>query len=143
MTRVGGGPAITFADNSLLSDRRLVNLLVETAKENKIPYQFKQAVAGGTDAGRITLVKEGVPSVAVAVPTRYIHSPVSLLSKHDFDNLVALMTKALPKLAKGLAEATNSIFDADDFRSLRLRLSFLKRCIYGYRKKDDSLSAAR
>jgi putative aminopeptidase FrvX len=100
VTRVGGGPAITFADNSLLSDRRLVNLLIETAKENKIPYQFKQAVAGGTDAGRITLIKEGVPSVAVAVPTRYIHSPVSLLSTHDFDNLVALMTKALPKVAK-------------------------------------------
>ena len=104
VTRVGGGPAITFADNSLLSDRRLVNLLVETAKENKIPYQFKQAVAGGTDAGRIMLVKEGVPSVSVAVPTRYIHSPVSLLSTHDFDNLIALMTKALPKLAKGLPE---------------------------------------
>jgi endoglucanase len=104
VTRVGGGPAITFADNSLLSDRRLVNLLVETAKENKIPYQFKQAVAGGTDAGRITLVKEGVPSVSIAVPTRYIHSPVSLLSKSDFDNLIALMTKALPKLIKGLPE---------------------------------------
>ncbi|MBM3127983.1 MAG: M42 family metallopeptidase [Chloroflexi bacterium] len=100
VTRVGGGPAITFADNSLLSDRRLVDLLVETARENKIPYQFKQAVAGGTDAGRITLVKEGVPSVAVAVPTRYIHSPVSLLSKRDFENLIALMIKALPKVAK-------------------------------------------
>jgi endoglucanase len=100
VTRVGGGPAITFADHSLLSDRRLVNLLVETARENKIPYQFKQAVAGGTDAGRITLVKEGVPSVAVAVPTRYIHSPVSVLSKRDFENLIALMTKALPKVAK-------------------------------------------
>jgi endoglucanase len=104
VTRVGSGPAISFADTSLLSDRRLVNLLVETAEENRIPYQFKQAVAGGTDAGRITLVKEGVPSVAVAVPTRYIHSPVSLLSKRDLDHLVALMTKALPKLAKGLPE---------------------------------------
>ena len=100
VTRVGDGPAITFADNSLLSDRRLVNLLVETAQENKIPYQFKQAVAGGTDAGRITLIKEGVPSVAVAVPTRYIHSPVSLLSKHDLDNLIALMTKTLPQVAR-------------------------------------------
>ncbi len=104
VTRVGDGPAITFADNSLLSDRRLVDLLVETARENKIPYQFKQAVAGGTDAGRITLVKEGVPSVAVAVPTRYIHSPVSLLSKRDFENLIALMIKALPRLAKGLPD---------------------------------------
>jgi endoglucanase len=100
VTRVGGGPAITFMDNSMISDRRLVNLLIETAKENRIPYQFKSAVAGGTDTGRIHIVKEGVPSAAVAVPTRYIHSPVSLLSKQDFENTITLMTKALPKLAK-------------------------------------------
>ena len=87
-------------DRGLIADRRLVDLLVETAKENRIPYQFKQAVAGGTDAGQIHIAKEGVPSVAVAVPTRYIHSPVSLLSKQDFENTIALMTKALPKLAK-------------------------------------------
>jgi endoglucanase len=100
VTRLGGGPAITFADNSLISDRRLVNLLIETAKENKIPYQFKQAVAGGTDAGRIALIKEGVPSVAVSVPTRYIHSPVSLLNKRDLEYLITLMTRALPKVAR-------------------------------------------
>jgi endoglucanase len=100
VTRLGGGPAITFADNSLISDRRLVNLLVETAKENKIPYQFKQAVAGGTDAGRIALIKEGVPSVAVSVPTRYIHSPVSVLNRRDLEHLITLMVKALPKVAK-------------------------------------------
>ncbi len=100
VTRVGAGPAITIADASLISDRRLVNLLVETAEENRIPYQFKQAIAGGTDAGRISLTKTGVPAVAVAVPTRYIHSPVSLLSLSDFDHLVALVSKALPRLTR-------------------------------------------
>ncbi len=102
VTRVGNGPAITFMDRGLIADRRLVNLLIETAKENRIPYQFKQAIAGGTDVGQIHITKEGAPSVAVAVPTRYIHSPVSLLSKHDFENTIALMTRTLPKLAKGL-----------------------------------------
>ncbi|MCI0478903.1 MAG: peptidase M28, partial [Anaerolineales bacterium] len=97
---LGAGPAITVADRSFIADRRLVDLLIETAQENRIPYQFKQPMIGGTDAGRIHLTKEGVPSVAVAVPTRYIHSPVSLLSKRDFENLIALMIKALPKVAK-------------------------------------------
>ena len=101
-TRLGEGPAITMADRSFIADQRLVKLLVETAKENRIPYQIKQPMIGGTDAGRIHLTKEGVPSVAVAVPTRYIHSPVSLLSLRDYQNTVALMTKALPKLGKGL-----------------------------------------
>ncbi|MBI5031078.1 MAG: M42 family metallopeptidase [Chloroflexi bacterium] len=102
VTRLGNGPAITFMDNSLISDRRLVNLLIETAKENRIPYQFRQLTAGGTDVGRINITREGAPGVSVAVPTRYIHSPVSLLSKQDFENTIALMTKTLPKLGKGL-----------------------------------------
>lgn len=101
-TRLGGGAAISVADNTLLSDPRLVKLLVETAQESRIPYQIKQPMKGGTDAGRIHMVKEGVPSVAVAVPTRYIHSPVSLLSLRDYESTTALMSKTLPKLGKEL-----------------------------------------
>lgn len=100
-TRLGGGVAITIADNRTISDRRLVDLLIHTAQENKIPYQIRQPKGGGTDAARIHLAKEGVPTVAVAVPTRYIHSPVSLLSLKDFESTIALMTKTLPKLGQG------------------------------------------
>lgn len=101
-TRIGEGPAISVADRTTFADRRLVKLLVETAKDSRIPYQIKQPMIGSTDAGRIHISKAGVPSIAVAVPTRYIHSPVSLMSLEDFDNTLALMVKALPKLAKGL-----------------------------------------
>ena len=98
-TRLGGGPAITLMDRTFIADRRLVNLLVETAEENNIPYQFKQPVVGGTDAGAIHLTKEGVPSAVVAVPCRYIHSPACLLSLSDFENTVKLMKAALGKVS--------------------------------------------
>jgi putative aminopeptidase FrvX len=42
--------------------------------------------------------KEGVPSVAVAVPCRYIHSPVSLLDLTDFQNTVRLMKATLERV---------------------------------------------
>ncbi len=98
-TELGAGPAITIMDRSFIADRNLVKLLVETAEELDIPYQFKQPGVGGTDAGAIHLVKEGVPSVTVAVPCRYIHSPVCLLSLEDFENTVRLMKGALARLA--------------------------------------------
>lgn len=98
-TQLGAGPAITIMDRSFIADRGLVKLLVETAEELGIPYQFKQPGVGGTDAGAIHLVKEGVPSATVAVPCRYIHSPVCLLSLEDFENAVRLMRAALGKLA--------------------------------------------
>ena len=97
-TELGKGPAITIMDRTCVADPRLVRLLVETAEELGIPYQFKQPVVGGTDAGAIHLSREGVPSATVAVPCRYIHSPVSLLSLEDFENTVKLMKGALGKL---------------------------------------------
>jgi endoglucanase len=94
-TEMGKGPAISVMDRSFIADRRLVRLLVDTAQANDIPYQFKQPGMGGTDAGVIHLSKTGVPSVALSVPSRYIHGPVSMASLNDFDHAVALMKAAL------------------------------------------------
>ena len=97
-TELGKGPAITVMDRSFIADRRLVQLLTDTARELGIPYQFKQPGVGGTDAGALHLARGGVPSVTVAVPCRYIHSPVALLSVDDFENTVQLMREALSRI---------------------------------------------
>lgn len=102
VTELGKGPAITLRDHSFVADRRLVKLLVDTAEGLGIPYQYKRAVAGGTDAGAIHLSREGVPSVTVSVPSRYIHAPVSVLSLSDFDYTVQLVQAALHALEGGL-----------------------------------------
>jgi endoglucanase len=106
-SELGKGPAISIMDHSFVADRRLIRLLIDTAEANGIPYQFKQPGVGGTDAGAIHLTRTGVPAVAVSAPCRYIHAPVSLMSLHDLDNLVALMKatlKALPEAWKKVHE---------------------------------------
>ena len=99
-TEMGKGPAITVMDRSFIADRRLVRLLTNTAEECGIPYQFKQPGVGGTDAGSIHLVREGVPAVTLAVPCRYIHSPVALLNLDDFNNTVQLLRESLSRLTQ-------------------------------------------
>jgi endoglucanase len=99
-SELGKGPAITIMDRSFIADRRLVRLLTATAEELGIPHQFKQPGVGGTDAGAIHQTRAGVPSVTVAVPCRYIHSPVSILSLDDFDNTVRLMRESLARLTR-------------------------------------------
>lgn len=103
-TELGKGPAITVMDRTFIADRRLVHLLTSTAEELGIPYQIKQPGVGGTDSGAIHLTREGVPSVTVAVPCRYIHSPVALLSLEDFDNTVRLMRETLARLTRRTLE---------------------------------------
>ncbi len=99
-TRLGKGPAITLMDRSFIADRRLVKLLTDAAEAEGIPYQLKQPLVGGTDAGAMHLAKEGVPAGAVSVPARYIHAPVSLLSLDDLENAVKLMKAALSRLGE-------------------------------------------
>jgi len=47
--------------------------------------------AGGTDAGRFHTAKGGTPCIGIAVPCRYIHSPVSVMDIRDYENLLKLV----------------------------------------------------
>jgi len=94
-TELGKGPAITVMDRSFIADKRLVRLLVDRAEALGIPFQFKQPGLGGTDAGAIHLSRTGVPSVALSVPCRYIHSPAAVASLDDFDHALTLLRAAL------------------------------------------------
>ncbi len=102
VTELGKGPALTFMDASVISDQRILGLLRRMAEQEGIPYQFKRAVSGGTDSGAIHLAREGIPSATIAVPSRYIHAPVSLLSLNDFDHTVQLVRAALLALQGGM-----------------------------------------
>ncbi|MDH5532489.1 MAG: hypothetical protein OEX99_03380 [Candidatus Bathyarchaeota archaeon] len=48
----------------------------------------------------MALSREGVPSGVISVPTRYIHSPASLLSLDDLENTVKLTVAALENVQK-------------------------------------------
>jgi len=97
-TRLDCGPAIYVADGATLSDPRLVQLLVQTAESQGIPYQIRQPGIGGTDAGVIHKQRAGIPSVSVSVPGRYHHSPAALVRLSDWQHTLTLVAAALLRL---------------------------------------------
>jgi endoglucanase len=102
-TRLGEGPAITIRDNSFIADPRLVELFSSTARRSGIAHQYKQPNIGGTDAGAIHRARAGVPSITIAVPARYIHSPAAILDLRDFDATLALVRESLHGLPQALS----------------------------------------
>ena len=98
ITRVGKGPAIRLIDPTMIAQRKLFEFVVKIAEEEKIPYQIQISYAGGTDAGRIHLTRKGIPSVAISVPVRYIHTPCCLLNLEDVENTIKLLAKTIEKL---------------------------------------------
>ncbi|RCK73724.1 MAG: Deblocking aminopeptidase [Anaerolineae bacterium] len=98
-TRLGHGPAIYLSDRATISDPRLVAHFVQTAEKLGIPYQFRQAGGGGTDAGAIHLQRAGIPSISISVPGRYLHTPASLVRIADWENTLRLVYHSLQRLS--------------------------------------------
>lgn len=94
-TRMGMGPAISFMDHSSIADPKLFQQMVETAENHSIPYQIKEAIAGGNDAGSIQKSRGGVRTIVVSVPCRYIHSSSSVMNLNDYYNTIALVKEFL------------------------------------------------
>jgi putative aminopeptidase FrvX len=57
--------------------------------------QLEASEGGTTDATAIYLTRSGIPTGVISVATRYIHSPVEMLSLNDIDEAAELMARAL------------------------------------------------
>ncbi len=98
--KMGKGPTLTVSDSGLITNHKILRLLLDTAEEEKIPCQLESGLLGTTDAARISLTRQGVPSGAISIPTRYIHSPMGMLSLKDTENSAKLTVAAIKKIAK-------------------------------------------
>ena len=96
--KMGKGPALTVTDSGLVTHPKVLRWLIDTAAENKIEYQLETGFLGTTDAARISLTRQGVPSGTVSIPARYIHSPVGLISLKDAENSAKLAALAIQKI---------------------------------------------
>jgi putative aminopeptidase FrvX len=98
--KMGKGPALTISDSGLITHPKVLRWLIETAEEEKIPFQIESGLLGSTDAARISITRQGIPSGNVSIATRYIHSPVGMLSLKDIENGAKLTAAAIQKATK-------------------------------------------
>jgi putative aminopeptidase FrvX len=95
---LGKGPQVRLFDPTAVANRRLVRFVEEVADECGLPIQPAVRRAGGTDAGAIHKSGQGVPTVVVAVPARYIHSHISLLQWADYRTAAKLVLELVLRL---------------------------------------------
>lgn len=91
---IGEGGVVSVMDRSTIYNQKLVSYLLELAELKGIKAQVKRYVSGGNDAGHIHKSGDGVKTVALSAPTRYLHSPACVASLDDFDAMIDLV-KAL------------------------------------------------
>ena len=95
--KLGEGAAVKLMDKSLITHPQIKDLLTQLAVENNIKYQYEVLEFGGTDAGAIHLLREGVPSGVISIPTRNLHSSGEIFSKSDVLECIKLVQEVAAK----------------------------------------------
>lgn len=95
----GKGPVVSYAPSVQVNFNKL---LVNTAVNKEIPFQ-RQASSRwtGTDTDAFAYSNEGVPSVLISLPLRYMHTTVEMIHKEDVDNVIRLIYEALLVIKSG------------------------------------------
>lgn len=98
-TKSGDGPVISYAPSI---QNNLRELIVDTAEENKIPFQRNASSrATGTDTDAFAYSNGGVPSALISLALRYMHTTVEMVHKDDVENVIKLIYETLLKIEDG------------------------------------------
>ncbi len=81
--KLGQGAVISFMDKSTIYNREYYNLALQCASKNNIKVQIKSAVSGGNDAGAIHTSRNGVKTIAISLPCRYLHTSCGMICVDD------------------------------------------------------------
>ena len=103
--KLGAGPGIFLYDSSALPNRKLTQLIKQTATAKKLPLQTDLVQGYGDDSAELQRSNGGVPTVNLVVPIRYTHSHNGIMNRRDFDQMVELLVALLQKLDKATVES--------------------------------------
>ena len=97
--KFGSGPVLTRGSTL---DPAVFELLHATAEAEDIPFTVSaSARATGTDADALHISRAGIPTAAVSIPLRYMHSPVEMVQLDDVENTARLLAAFAQRLEPG------------------------------------------
>ncbi len=102
--KVGQGAVVSFMDRGTLYDKQLFEKTLEVARERKISHQIKSYVSGGNNAAGIHQTGDGVKTIAISVPCRYIHSASCVATIEDVKAVRDLTEAMIERMASGELE---------------------------------------
>jgi len=97
--RLGAGPVL---HRGASINPVLGKMLISTAKKSKVPYQISaEPGVTRTDTDAIFLTRTGVASALVSIPSRYMHTPVEVVSLDDLANAAKLLASFIVEVQEG------------------------------------------
>jgi putative aminopeptidase FrvX len=89
---IGKGALLRIFDRTMVTHKGMREFVLDMAETHDIPYQYFVS-PGGTDAGRVHISNEGVPSAVIGICARYIHTHASIIHVDDYAAAKELLIK--------------------------------------------------
>ncbi|QGU93797.1 M42 family peptidase [Clostridium bovifaecis] len=98
VTKLKEGPAISIMDETSIFDSNIISEIKNIAVEKGIPYQIRKSTAGNNNGGSYIMNGDSTNVITLSVPSRYIHSSISVCSIEDYENTIRLAKEYLKSL---------------------------------------------
>lgn len=96
--KLGEGPALSLYDAGHIAHPKFSQFAKEIAREKEISIQYEFIQRGATDAAAIHMHDQGVPTLSLCIPARYIHSHISVIDKRDVFSCVDWLVSMIERL---------------------------------------------
>jgi len=84
------GPMLRYMDKSIICAPRYQRYALDLAEEKGLPVQASVREGGGNNGAIVQTSLDGIPSIVIGVPVRYIHTIHGIASYYDFEATVEL-----------------------------------------------------
>ncbi|MEG0372228.1 MAG: M20/M25/M40 family metallo-hydrolase, partial [Clostridium sp.] len=104
--KIGHGVALKLYDwdpSNMVGNampKKIARSLIKIAEDNNIAYQREVVMNCGTDAWSISLSGDGVTTIGLSIPERYIHTAVGTVHMDDLESAVRLIVEYIKSIDK-------------------------------------------
>lgn len=99
------GPMLRFMDKSIICTPRYQRFCLDLAEEKGIPAQASVREGGGNNGAIVNTSFDGIPTVVIGVPVRYIHTIHGITSYYDFEATVQLAVEIVKSMTEEIIKS--------------------------------------
>lgn len=108
INRLGGGVTLAKLDALTIANQGIFKRMQQIVDKLHLNVRYDFMTVGGTDACNIHKAMDGILTMTVSMPTRYMHSPRLMVNRQDYLQTIALLTEFCTTITKA---------DIDNFKA--------------------------
>lgn len=97
--KLGNGVVLSIMDAGIIAHKALLREMEEICRDLGLSINYDMMTAGGTDADNIHKAYDGIITMTLSIPTRYMHSHHLIIHRRDYMQTVEAIAEFCRRLS--------------------------------------------